>query len=105
MLAFTLLIQSSATPLYKTSLCVKAVLKCCLKITKASSFTVDLATNLTDSQSPPQQHYKTWQYEICMTTDEYNDFSLLEPRIPGVLYVLCELQNLPEILSEVTVLG
>lgn len=59
MLAFTLLIQSSATPLYKTSLCVKAVLKCCLKITKASSFTVDLATNLTDSQSPPQQHYKT----------------------------------------------
>lgn len=109
MLAFTLLIKSSgfATHSYKTSLCDKAVLKCyvALKLPKASSFAVDLAVNLTDLQSPPQQHYKIWKYEIFMTTNQYNDLGLLEPRIPGVLYMHCEIQNLPEILSEVTVLG
>lgn len=77
----------------------------CLKIAKATSFTVDLATSFTDLQSRPQQHYKTQKYEICMTTNQYNDFGLLESRIPGVLYMLCEIQNLPEILSEVTVFG
>lgn len=46
---------------------------------QTSSFTVDLATKLTDLQSSPQQHYKTQKYEICMTTNQYNDFGLTEP--------------------------
>lgn len=41
----------------------------CLKIAKAASFTVDLATNLTNLQSPLQQHYKTRKYEIRLTTN------------------------------------
>lgn len=59
-----------------------------LKIAEAPSFIVDIATNLTDLQSPLQQHYKTWKYEMCLTTNQYNDFRLLEPRILGALYVL-----------------
>lgn len=73
MLAFTLPLQSSvfATHLYKASPCDKAELQMlhCLKIAKAASFTVDLATNLTNLQSPLQQHYKTRKYEICLTTN------------------------------------
>lgn len=92
--------------LYKTLRCGKAIIEMlhCLTIAKVSSFTVDLSCYVTSrflKSSPATLQHK--KYEIFMTTNEYNDFGLLELRLFTTIYVLCELQN-TEILPEMTVL-